>query len=266
MGCPWPTVSSIRRLPRDVNPRWALGSTRGGLRAGTSPAGSGRAIAEAVPIQTHFLPFFIFVIVGPVRRRRGQRSWGPTLGGSLMVVLPGLHVLWCVHTLRALLVFTTRGCGVQLGWVRLSLVRLSRLSTGGLLVWSEGEVEVKELLAGLSGGPCVRYPERVGKTPGLAVGAGELQPRGRGSAGPQRGGSRAERKTSRAGRGWCDGVMLRAARQGSLSISPSAPADGHRDALSGDPAHRLVPGRRPWNYHGAAFAECLRLHGPLICS
>ena len=100
-----------------------------------SPAGSGRAIAEAVPIQTHFLPFFIFVIVVPIRRRRGQTSRGPSLGGSLMVVLPGLHVLWCVHTQRALLVFTTRSCGVGLGWVRLSLlVRLSRLPTGGLLV------------------------------------------------------------------------------------------------------------------------------------
>jgi hypothetical protein len=40
-------------------------------------------------------------------------------------------------------------------------------------------------------------------------------------------------KSSRAGRSWCDGVLLWAARQGSSSISPSAPAGGHRGALSG---------------------------------
>ncbi len=103
-------------------------------------------------------------------------------------------------------------------------------------VWAEGEVEVQQLLARLGGGPCVRYPERLEENPGLAVGAGELQPGGRGSAGTTAWGIPSGGRTSRAGRGWCDGVMLRAVRQGSSSISPSAPAGGHRDALSGVPA------------------------------
>ena len=64
----------------------------------------------------------------------------------------------------------------------------------------------------------MRYPERVETTPGLAVGAGELKPSGRGSAGVTTWGIQSGEKTSRAGRGWCDGVMLRAARQGSSSI------------------------------------------------
>ena len=71
-----------------------------------------------------------------------------------MVVLPGLHVLWCVHTQRALLVFTTRSCGVGLGWVRLSLlVRLSHLPTGLL-------VDLQLLWASLSKDPHERESER----------------------------------------------------------------------------------------------------------